>query len=87
MNAACNGKPPCSTKAFLRTVCEVEHHDVISCGMFADEFRDKGPLEWTIQALLTLEEATKMYMFEVIAKSSFQKQQLISCRLATSLLL
>ena len=60
-----------STKAFIRTVREIEHHDVVSSGIFADEFRDKGPREWTKQALKTLEEATESYMVEVIAEASF----------------
>ena len=66
--AACNGKPPCSTKAFVRTVRESEHHDVVSSGILADEFRDKRPREWTKQALITLEEATEAYMVEVTAE-------------------
>jgi hypothetical protein len=60
-----------STKAFVRTVCEIEHHDVVSSGIFEDEFRDKGPREWTKQALKTLEEVTESYMVEVIAEASF----------------
>jgi len=63
-----NGKPPWSTKAFVRTVREIEHHDVVSSGIFADEFPDKRPREWTKQALITLEEATEAYMVEVTAK-------------------
>ena len=66
--AARNGKPPWSTKAFVRTVREIEHHDVVSSGIFADEFPDKRPHEWTKQALITLEEATEAYMVEVTAK-------------------
>jgi len=69
--AARNGKPPWSTKSFVRTVREMEHHDVISAGVFADEFRDKRPREWTKQALKTLEKATESYMVEVIAAASF----------------
>jgi len=66
--AALNGKPPWSTKAFVCTVCEIEHHDVVSSGIFADEFPDKSPREWTKLALITLEEATEAYMVEVTAK-------------------
>jgi len=66
--AARNGKPPWSTKAFVRTVREVEHHDVVSSGIFPDEFADKHPREWTKQALVTLEEATEAYMVEVTAE-------------------
>jgi len=49
-----NGKPPLSTKAFVRTVREIEHHDVVSAGIFTDEFPDKHPCEWTKQALIIL---------------------------------
>jgi Zn-finger protein len=66
-----NGKPLWSMKACVRTVHEIEHHDVVSLGILVDEFRDKGPREWTKQALKTLEEATELYMVEVIAESSF----------------
>jgi hypothetical protein len=69
--AARNCKPPWSTKAFIRTVCEFEQHDVITSGISTDGFRDKGPLEWTKQAVTTLEEATESYMVEVIAEASF----------------
>jgi hypothetical protein len=63
-----NGKPPGSTKAFVHTVQEIKHHDVVSCGIFAVEFPDKCPCDWTKQALITLEQATEVYMVEVIAK-------------------
>jgi hypothetical protein len=66
--AACDGKPPWSTKAFVRTVRELEHHNVISCGIFAAEFPDKNHREWTKQALITLEEATLPYMVEATAE-------------------
>jgi hypothetical protein len=49
----------------------MEHHDVFSSGIFVDEFRDKGPREWTKQALKTQEEAMESYMVEVIAEASF----------------
>jgi len=65
--AAPNGKPPWSTKAFIRTVHELEHHDVARSGIFTGEFRDKGPWEWTKQALKTVKEATESYMVEVVA--------------------
>jgi hypothetical protein len=32
-------------KAFLRTDREMEHHDVVSSGIFANEFPDKHPHE------------------------------------------
>jgi len=43
--AASNGKPPCSTKAFVCAVSEIEHPDVNSSGMVADEFPEKHPRE------------------------------------------
>jgi len=49
-------------------VREIEHHDIVSSGIFADEFPDKRPREWTKQALITLEEATEAYMVEVTAQ-------------------
>jgi len=66
--AACNRKPPWSTQAFVRTVCEIDYLVVVSSGIFADEFPDKSPSEWTKQALITLEEATEAYMVEVTAE-------------------
>jgi len=49
----------------------MEHHDVVSCGIFAYEFHDERPWQWTKQALITLEEAMEAYMVEVIAKSHY----------------
>ena len=66
--AACNRKPPRSTKAFVRTVREIEHHDAVSSGIFTDQFPDKHPRQWTTQALITLEEPTEAYMVEVTAE-------------------
>jgi hypothetical protein len=54
---------------FVRTVREIEHHDVVSSGNLADEFRDKRPRDWTKQGLKTLEEATESYMVEVLPGS------------------
>jgi len=51
----------------VRTVREIEHHNVVSSVIFADEFPDNRPREWTKQALITLEEATEAYMVEVTA--------------------
>jgi hypothetical protein len=70
-SAARNGKPPWSTKPFIRTVCQFEQHDVITSGIPTDGFQDKGPREWTKQAVKTLAEATESYMVEVIAEASF----------------
>jgi hypothetical protein len=66
--AARNGKPPWSTKAFVSTVRKIEHRHAISSGIFADEFPDKHPREWTKQALIILEEAMEAYMVEVTAE-------------------
>jgi len=56
------------TKAFGRTGREIEHHNVVSYGIIADECPDKRPREWSKQALITLEEATEAYMVEVTAE-------------------
>jgi hypothetical protein len=58
------------TKAFVCLVREIEHHDVVSSRIFADEFGDKGPREWMKLALKTIEEATESYMVAVIAEAS-----------------
>jgi len=67
--AARKGIPPWSTQAFLRTVREIEHHDVVSSSIVTDQSSDKRPREWTNQALTTLVEATESYMMEVTANS------------------
>jgi len=54
---------------FVCIVCDIELHDDVSSRNFADEIPDKHPHEWMKQALITLEEATKAYKVEVIAKS------------------
>jgi len=84
--AACNGKPPWSTKAFVCILRKIEHHDVVSAGIFKDEFHGKGPPQWTKQELITIEKAMEAYMVEVIATSHCVKQQLISCGYSTCLL-
>ena len=60
--------PPWSTKAFFRSFREIKHHDVVSSGIFSDEFADKHPREWTKQSSITVEEATEAYMVEVTAE-------------------
>jgi hypothetical protein len=72
--ATCNAKPPWSTKAFAHTVHEIKHHDVVTSGIFADNFADIHPREWTNQAVNTLEEATEAYMVEVIAEFHCEMQ-------------
>jgi len=62
-------KPPWSTKAFLRTVRNMLHHDVVNSGIFRGECPNKYPCEWTKDVLITLDEATEAYMVQVIAES------------------
>jgi len=57
--------------AFVRTVHQIEHHDVVSSGIFADEFPAKRPREWTKQALIMLEEGKEASMVEVTAEFHF----------------
>jgi len=44
--APLNTLPPRSTKAFGWTVCDIQHHDVLSCGTVVDKFPDTHPGEW-----------------------------------------
>jgi len=69
LSAARNGKPPWATKAFVGTVREFKHLDIVSSGIFTVEFHDKHLRGWMKQALTTLKEATEVYIVEVIAKS------------------
>jgi len=66
--AARNGKPPLSKQVFVRTISEIQHHDVVISGILADEFADKHPCEWTKQVSITLEEAMDAFMVEVTAE-------------------
>ena len=66
--AARNRKPPWSTTAFVHTFHEIKRHDVLSSGIFAYQFPDKRPREWTKQNLIMVEEATAGYMVEVTAE-------------------
>jgi hypothetical protein len=68
---ACNGKPRWSTKVILATVREFKHHDVLSPGIFTDEFHYNCPPEWIYQSLITLEKAIEAYMVEDIAESHY----------------
>jgi len=80
-----NRKRPRSTKAFVGTVREIEHYDVVSSWMLADECPDNHPWEWTKQALINFEEAMEPYLVEVTAKLHCQKRELMSCRFSTCL--
>jgi len=64
-----NGKPPMSTKAFVRADGDIKHHVVVSSGIFGDEFQETHPGEWTEQAWRILEDATVSYLVEAIAES------------------
>jgi len=85
--AARDGKPPWSTKESVHTVHDIEHHEVVSSLTVKYKFRDKCAHQCTKQALNAFEEATELYMAEVIAKSHFYKQQLHSCRFSICQLL
>jgi len=63
-----NRKPATLTKAFVHTVGEITHHNVVSSRIFADEFCYKHPQQWTRLALIMLEECTEADIVEVIAK-------------------
>jgi len=69
--ASCNCKPPWSTKAFFGTIHEIEHHDVVNSGMFADGVCDKRTKQRTKQPVRTFEKAMESYMVEVIPDSHF----------------
>jgi hypothetical protein len=58
-----------------RTASDIENWDLVSSGIIPDEVTDKNPREWTKQALITSEEATEVYMVEVVAKLHYYKQQ------------
>jgi len=62
----------------MSAVSKIKHHDVNSSRIFAGEIHDKGPQEWTKQALKTSPDATESNQVEVIAKSHFQKQPISS---------
>jgi len=64
-----NGKHPRLTKAFVRTVSDIQHHDVVRSGNSTDQFYDKYPQGWTTQTVVTLEKATEAYMVEVVVES------------------
>ena len=85
--AALHGKPPWLSKAFGNTAWEIQHDDAFGSGNFVYEFLDTHPREWTRQGLITLCKTAEEYMVEVLAKSHCDKQQQISCRFSTCLLL
>jgi len=84
--AAHNGKPSWLTKAYVCTVHDVEGHNFLNHGVVTDELHDIHPREWTNQTLITVEEATEVYMVGVLANCHCWKRQLICCRFWTWLL-
>jgi len=56
--------------ALARTVWEIEHHDVVTGGIFTDVYPNKHLRGWTKPALITLEEAMEVCMVEVTADIS-----------------
>jgi hypothetical protein len=66
--AARKGIHPWATTAFVRTIRQIEHHDVVSTGIFANDSPDKHPRQWMKQALIPLEEATEEYIVKVTAE-------------------
>jgi hypothetical protein len=60
------------TKACVPTVHKIDQRDIVSSGIFTDEFHDKHPWEWMKQALKTLEVATELHIVEVIPGSHFR---------------
>jgi hypothetical protein len=54
--------------AFVKTVREIEHHDVVCAEICTDKLPDKHSRKWMKQASITFEEATEAYMVEVTAE-------------------
>jgi len=54
------------------TVHEIEHHNVLCCGIFAIQCGDKRPQEWMKEAPQTIAAATKSYLVEAIEKAHFR---------------
>jgi hypothetical protein len=71
--------------AFFHTVREIEHYDVFSLGTLVHEVPNKHPREWMKHALITIAEATEVYMVEVKGESHCLKQPLMSCTFSTCL--
>ena len=75
--AAYSRKPPWSTKSLVRTIREIEHHNVVSSGIFSEKDGDKCLREWTEHAIKTLEEGTELYMVEVTAESHSRDSNIV----------
>lgn len=63
-----NGKPPGSAKESFHTICEIEHQNVVSIGVFKDMVCDKHPSYWTRHYGNTFENVTEGYSVVVIAE-------------------
>lgn len=83
MIPANNGKLQWWTEAVVCTVHEVEHHNISSSAILADEYHVIHPRHWMKQTIKTLEEAMEFYIVEIIAKSHILKQQVMSYRFST----
>jgi hypothetical protein len=79
------GKSPWSLKALVRRVSEIEHYDIFSSRIFAVEFLEFCPWQWTAQALLTSADSTVQYMVDVMAESHYLIVKLISYWFSTCL--
>jgi len=55
--------------AFGRKVRETDYHEYVSARIFIDEFQGKHLQARTKEDINTLEEATEVYVVEVIAES------------------
>jgi len=69
--AAHNRYHASSTNIVVCTVCEIKRYDDVSSGIFANEFHEKRPREWTNNDPVSLEEATEVYMVQVLAEFHF----------------
>jgi hypothetical protein len=55
-----NEKPPWLTKPCVHKVHHIEHHDVVSSGIFLDEYCDINPHQGTKQPLINFVEAMEV---------------------------
>jgi len=70
--ASHNGKPLWLTMTFVDTAHQIANQNFVSSGIFLERCCAECPWEWTNQALMIVEEATKSYMVNVIAESHFR---------------
>jgi len=58
---------------FLDTVQDLEHYDVVRSWILRHKFQARGPRQWTQHAVMTVEEASKSDVVEVIEEASVLK--------------